>query len=109
VLERVGHEIESHDRDIRRLQGERRRDRLGREREHGQDRITNRGGRVVIARSTDGIEDRLRRIQEAEPVRPSVEVRGAVVILLGEVQTVRGVVGGPGTPLVFAVLGRAPR
>jgi len=34
-----------------------------------------------------------------------VVIRAAIAILLGEVQAVRGVVGRPRTPLVFAVLG----
>src|SRR5437879_1612634 len=104
VDERVRHEVEADDRDVRRLEGQRRRDRLGRKREHGLHRLTDDGGLIVIARASDGIENRLSRIQEAEPIRPTVVIRAAVGILSREVEAVGGVVGWPRAPLVFAVL-----
>src|SRR5206468_808355 len=47
----------------------------------------------------------LSRIQEAEAIRPAVVIGAAVGILFREVEAVRGVVGWPRPPLVFAVLG----
>src|SRR3989442_1369303 len=66
----------------------------------------NCGGIEKIApRSAGRIEHRLRRVQEAEPIRPAVVIRAAVVVLPGEVQAVRRVLGRPRAPLVFTVFG----
>src|SRR5207247_4606556 len=45
----------------------------------------------IVTRSAGRIEHRLRRVQEAEPIRPAVVIRAAVVVLPGEVETVRRV------------------
>src|SRR2546422_4619675 len=50
------------------------------------------------SRSAGRIEHRLRRVQEAEPIRPAVVIRAAVVVLPGEVETVRRVLGRPRAP-----------
>src|SRR2546422_11536942 len=57
------------------------------------------------SRSAGRIEHRLRRVQEAEPIRPAVVIRAAVVVLPGEVETVRRVLGRPRAPFVFTVFG----
>src|SRR5439155_9517829 len=95
--------------DVRRLEGQRRRDRLGWTFEdwlHGP--VFRKDScavwEQVIARTTERVEDRLRGLQEAEPVGPPVVIRATVGVLLGKVQSVRGIVRRPRAPLVLAVL-----
>src|SRR5207245_11689211 len=57
----------------------------------------------IVTRSAGRIEHRLRRVQEAEPIRPAVVIRVAVVVLPGEVHAVRRVLRRPRAPLVFTV------
>src|SRR5262249_48610667 len=58
----------------------------------------------IIAGSADRVEHRLARRQEPIPIRPSVIVRSAISVLFGQLQRIRGVVGGACTALVRAVL-----
>src|SRR5438552_5697987 len=119
--ERIRHEVDPDNCHVRWLERQSRRDRLGRERQDvanghvsGGDcraaggSVEDRHGRriaEVVSRSASRIEHRLGGIQEAEPIWPAVVIGAAIGILLGEMQPIRGVLGRPRTPLVFAVLG----
>jgi hypothetical protein len=59
----------------------------------------------VVLRTADGVEDRLRGIQEPEAVRPAMVVRAPIGVLLGHVQSVWGVVGRPRAALILTVFG----
>src|SRR5207237_7835232 len=50
------------------------------------------------------VEDGLRRVEEAEPIRPAVIVGAAVGILLRELEPIGRVLGGARAALVLAVL-----
>src|SRR3989454_3443478 len=55
----IRHEVKPDNRDVRRLKGQGRRDRLGWERENGLHRPTDDGGLIVVAGAPDGVENRL--------------------------------------------------
>src|SRR5437660_2459911 len=121
--EGVGGEVRTDRRDVSRLQGERRDRWLRREREHVLDRAVlslddrlacrERGGgprgslgwvAKIVAWPALRVEDGLGRIEEAEPVRPAMEVRLAI-LHLRQLQPVRRVVGRARATLILAVLG----
>src|SRR5262245_13916027 len=104
--ERLGREVDPGERRVRALEGQGRRDLLGRELQHigdrnvffqnGRDACRKRRVRraltQIISGPADWVEYRLARRQEAKPIGKSVIVRGAVVILFGQMQYVRGAV-----------------
>src|SRR5499425_2199952 len=98
-------------RDVGGLERDRCRDGLRREREHrldernaGREGRTNRGTTAEIVPGTaDRVEDGLRRIEEAEAVRPAVVVRTAIGVLLGQREPVRRIVGRASAALVLTV------
>src|SRR5712691_3488997 len=59
VDEGTRHEVKPDNCDVGRLKGQRRRDRLGWERENVLHRLTDNGGRIVVAGAPDGVENRL--------------------------------------------------
>ena len=83
VHERLRHEVQAHRRHVGRLERERRHRRARREREHRLHRAVLGAdardvGEEIVARPADRVEHRLRRLEEAEAVRPAVERRRAV-------------------------------
>ena len=107
--ERLRHEVEAHRRDVGRLERERRHRRPRREREHRLHRAVLGAdardvGQEIVARTADRVEHRLRRVEEAEAVRPAVERRRAVRVLPRDRQAVGRVVDRPRAALVLAVL-----
>src|SRR5215475_9692697 len=115
---RLWGEVDPGERRVRPLDRQRRGDLLRRKRQHIADwnifcqhgwyacrkRGVGRGLTEIIARPTERIEHRLARRQKAEPIRPSVIIRGAVGVLARHMQRVGSAVGGARASFIRAVL-----